>query len=118
MTLSKRAKASASKGSLVHKDVQGEPQPSPSKGWFVYLLECADNTYYAGVAPDLDQRLKKHNSGRGAKYTRGRRPVRLAWSQGCGSYAEARALEAQLKGWGREKKRQLVAGSLIFPQRK
>jgi len=89
-----------------------------SKRWIVYLLICADNTYYAGVAPDLDLRLKKHNAGRGAKYTRGRRPVRLVWSHPCDSYAEARALEAQLKGWSRAKKDRLVAGSLIFPQGK
>ncbi len=38
-----------------------------SKGWFVYLLECADGTYYTGVAPDLEERLRKHNAGRGAK---------------------------------------------------
>ncbi|MGH9863309.1 MAG: GIY-YIG nuclease family protein [Candidatus Acidiferrales bacterium] len=59
ITLSKRAAASA------------------SKGWFVYLLECADGTYYTGVAPDVEERLQKHNAARGAKYTRGRRPVRL-----------------------------------------
>ncbi len=85
---------------------------SESKGWHVYLLECADGTYYAGVAPDLDARLKKHNAGRGAKYTRGRTPVRLVWCQLCDSYAAARAAEAQLKGWDREKKGLLVVGSL------
>ncbi|MGH9863132.1 MAG: GIY-YIG nuclease family protein [Candidatus Acidiferrales bacterium] len=94
MTLSKGAAASA------------------SKGWFCYLLKCADGTYYAGVAPNLEERLRKHNTGRGAKYTRGRRPVRLVWSRPCHSYAAARALEAQLKGWSRKKKRQLIAGSL------
>ena len=105
MTLSKRAAASASKGS--------ERAPATeSKGWSCYLLECADGTYYTGVAPDLEERLKKHNAGRGAKYTRGRTPVRLVWSQHCSSYAAARALEAQLKGWSREKKRRLARGSL------
>ena len=89
-----------------------------AKGWFCYLLECADGTYYAGVAPDLQERLRKHNAGRGAKYTRGRRPVRLVWSKPCASYGEARTLEAQLKDWSREKKRALIAGSLIFPQGK
>ena len=82
------------------------------KSWFCYLLQCADGTYYAGVAPDVEERLKKHNARRGAKYTRGRTPVRLIWSQRCGSYAAARALEAQLKRWSRGKKRQLIAGSL------
>jgi len=39
------------------------------KSWFLYLLECADGTYYVGVAPNLEERLKKHNAGRGAKST-------------------------------------------------
>ncbi len=85
---------------------------SESKGWFCYLLQCADGTYYAGVATDLDDRLREHQAGQGAKYTRGRRPVRLAWSQRCARYGEARALEARLKSWSREKKQQLVMGSL------
>jgi len=76
------------------------------------LLECADGTYYVGVATDLKDRLLQHNKGQGARYTRGRRPVRLVWSQSCANYAEARALEARLKRWSREKKKQLVAGSL------
>lgn len=87
-------------------------KPTESKGWFCYLLKCADGTYYTGVAPDLQERLRKHNAGRGAKYTRGRRPVRLVWSRLCDSYAQARALEAQLKGWSRERKQRLVAASL------
>jgi len=88
-----------------------------SKGWIVYILICADSTYYTGVAPDLERRLKKHNSGRGAKYTRGRRPVRLVWSHRCDSYTEARALEAQLKRWSRARKERLVAGSIrLVPQ--
>ena len=89
---------------------------SESKGWFVYLLQCADRTYYAGVAPDLEARLQKHNSGRGAKYTRGRRPVRLVWSRRCPSYGQARAMEAELKRWSRAKKRQLVLGAVRLRQ--
>jgi putative endonuclease len=83
-----------------------------SKGWSCYLLECADSSYYVGVSDDVQERLDEHNSGIGAKHTRLRRPVRLVWSQGCESYAEARTLEARLKGWSREKKRKLVMGSL------
>ena len=82
------------------------------KSWFLYLLVCADGSYYSGVARDLEERLRKHYAGRGAKYTSDRRPVRLAWCMASESYTEARALEAQLKGWSREKKKRLVAGSL------
>ena len=90
---------------------------SESKGWSCYLLQCADGSYYVGVATDLAERLEEHNSGRGAKHTRLRTPVSLAWSQECRTYAEARALEARLKGWGREKKRRLILGSLRLDQR-
>jgi len=85
---------------------------SESKGWFCYLLQCADKTYYVGVATDLAKRLAKHNAGHAAKYTRGRLPVRVVWSQPCRSYAAARALEAQLKRWSRARKQQLATGSL------
>ncbi|MDH5680208.1 MAG: GIY-YIG nuclease family protein, partial [Spirochaetota bacterium] len=45
--------------------------------WLVYLLECADNSYYCGVTNDLNKRLTDHNSGKGAKYTRSRLPVKV-----------------------------------------
>jgi len=71
---------------------------SESKGWSCYILECADHSYYVGVATDVPQREREHNSGLGAKHTRLRRPVRLVWSQACVGYPEAPALEARLKG--------------------
>ncbi len=89
---------------------------SESKGWPCYLIQCADGSYYVGVATDLQERLEEHNSGRGAKHTRLRRPVMVAWSQECGRYAEARGLEARLKGWSRDKKRRLAVGSLRLDQ--
>jgi len=85
---------------------------SESKGWSCYILECADHSYYVGVATDVPQREREHNSGRGARHTRMRRPVRAVWSRACFSYAQARSLEARLKGWSRAKKRLLLAGSL------
>jgi len=51
--------------------------------WGVYLLECADDTLYCGVTPDMEQRLAAHNEGKGAKYTRGRLPVSLVAFSGC-----------------------------------
>ena len=85
---------------------------SESKGWSCYFLECTDSSYYVGVATHVRERVEEHNAGHGARHTRLRLPVRLVWSQGCVSYATARALEARLKGWSREKKRRLVAGTL------
>jgi putative endonuclease len=47
------------------------------KSWFVYMLECSDGTIYTGITNDIAARIKKHNSGKGAKYTRARGPVTL-----------------------------------------
>ena len=49
-----------------------------ARSWYVYLVECRDGTFYTGVACDVERRLAEHNSGRGARYTRGRAPVTLA----------------------------------------
>ena len=64
---------------------------------FVYILRCADGTLYTGYARDLKQREQVHNNGRGAKYTRGRRPVRLVYSEACRSVTQALKREHQLK---------------------
>jgi len=66
------------------------------KDWFCYLLECADGSYYVGVAADMKGRLEEHEAGRGTRHTRLRRPVRLVWFQRYASYRQARALEARL----------------------
>lgn len=49
--------------------------------FWVYIVECSDGSYYTGYTPDLDRRIKLHNAGKGAKYTRDRRPVKLIWSK-------------------------------------
>jgi len=85
---------------------------SESKGWSCYILERADQSYYVGVATDVQQGEVEHSTGRAAKHTRLRRPVRLVWSRECSTYARARALEARLEGWSRAKKKLLIEGSL------
>jgi putative endonuclease len=67
--------------------------------WFVYLLECADSTLYCGVTTDLERRLAEHNGERpgGARYTRSRRPVRLAASARFANRSAACAMEARIK---------------------
>ncbi|WP_338054578.1 GIY-YIG nuclease family protein [Seongchinamella unica] len=67
--------------------------------WTVYVLECADGTLYTGVARDMSRRLRQHNgelSG-GPRYTRGRRPVRLLWSESAADRSLAQAREAAIK---------------------
>ena len=77
--------------------------------WHVYLLRCADGSLYAGITTDLERRLAEHNAGRaGAKYTRSRRPVVLAWSEPAVDRADASRREHALKKLGREAKEKLV----------
>lgn len=78
--------------------------------WLVYILLCSDNTYYVGSTNDLDKRVARHNSGDGAKYTRGRRPLKIAWFEACASRSEALIREMQIKKWTREKKEKLIVG--------
>jgi len=78
------------------------------KPWHVYILRCADGTLYTGITNDLEKRLKAHNTGKGAKYTRSRKPVELAWNKHMKTGTAARKLEAKIKSWTRAKKQQLI----------
>jgi len=77
--------------------------------YFVYIVKCADNTFYTGCTPDLAERLALHNQGKGAKYTRGRGPVKLVWRQECGSRGQALSREAGIKRLTRRQKIRLIA---------
>ncbi|PJI83157.1 GIY-YIG nuclease family protein [Polynucleobacter brandtiae] len=73
--------------------------------WLVYLLECADGSYYAGITNRLEHRLEAHNSGEGARYTRSRRPVTVIATQTHSDRSEASKAEARLKRLPRSQKR-------------
>ncbi len=75
--------------------------------WFVYLLECSDLTLYTGITNSLTKRVEKHNSGKGAKYTRGRTPVKLLKFWTCQSKGDALRLEYKIKQLSREEKLKL-----------
>ena len=75
---------------------------------FVYIVRCSDNTLYTGWAVDVAARVKVHNAGRGAKYTRARRPVRLVYSEKIPSRAEAMRRERQIKKYPRARKLELA----------
>lgn len=77
---------------------------------FVYLVRCADQTFYVGQTADLQSRIALHNAGLGSRYTADRRPVVLVHSEELPTHAAARARERQLKRWTVEKKAALVAG--------
>lgn len=78
--------------------------------WVLYILECADGTLYTGITNDLDQRLQKHENGTGAKYTKGRGPFKLAYTENLKDRSEASKREIAVKGLGREEKLKLIAG--------
>ena len=75
---------------------------------FVYIVRCADGTLYTGYARDPDARAKTHNRGRGAKYTAGRRPVMLVYTEACRSLGDALRRERQLKRLSRLRKETLI----------
>jgi len=79
--------------------------------WVCYFLRCADGTLYCGITNDIDRRLAAHNAGEGAKYTRGRVPVTLAYSEICTDKSSALKREMELKRLPREKKLLLIKAS-------
>ncbi len=78
--------------------------------WTVYILRCRDGSLYTGITSDLDARLAAHNAGKGAKYTRARLPVTVAWKRGRQPPTDARRLEYALKQLSRDEKLALVEG--------
>ncbi len=79
--------------------------------WQVYIVQCADDTLYTGVTNHLDQRLENHNSGKGAKYTRVRLPVKLVYAEVCKNRSAASQREWAIKQFSRLDKLKLIASS-------
>lgn len=92
--------------------LDAEKTSLPAEGkpdtWFLYLLECADGTYYTGITKDLDHRLKMHASGKASRYTRVRRPVKVLYSEMCDGRTRALVRECEVKAYPRKKKEALV----------
>ena len=80
------------------------------KEGYVYILECSDGTFYTGSTINLETRLKQHQSGKGAKHTRARLPVKLVYAQRFSRIQEAFYREKQIQGWSRLKKLALIKG--------
>lgn len=72
--------------------------------WTVYILRCVDGSLYTGITTNVEERIKKHNLGKGAAYTRSHRPVILVWQEVATSESAARKREAEIKGWTRQRK--------------
>jgi putative endonuclease len=77
--------------------------------WHVYIVRCSDHSLYTGCTNDLAKRLAAHNTGKGARYTRSRRPVELVWSVRVKDRSAALSREARLKQLTRPEKLALVA---------
>ena len=77
---------------------------------YAYIVECADGSYYCGYTNDLENRIKKHNQGKGAKYTRGRLPVVLVYYEVFASKEEAMSREWHIKRLSRKEKLRLIQG--------
>ena len=87
----------------------GSPATANTK-WFVYILRCADDSLYTGVTTDVDKRLKQHNGieKNGAKYTRGRQPVRLVYQEDSVSRTSACQREHAIKSLKKHEKERII----------
>ncbi len=83
--------------------------------WYLYILRCGDGSLYTGITTDVEKRLEAHRSGKGAKYTRGRGPLELAYRESCGSHSEALKREWEVKALSREEKLALCALKTPLP---
>ncbi len=81
------------------------------KSWYVYILRCRDDSLYTGMTNDLQHRLAAHNAGKGAKYTRGRRPVEMVYHEQFASESEARRREYRIKQLNRKEKLCLISAA-------
>ena len=89
-------------------------QTDSTKVYYAYMVECADGTLYSGFTTNLEKRVAVHNSGKGAKYTRSRLPVKLVYFEVFDSKQEAQRREWQLKQLTRSKKLELIEGTKKF----
>ena len=82
----------------------------------VYILRCADNSYYTGIAADVDRRIAEHeNSPRGAKYLKGRGPLTLVYSETVGNRSIASRVEHRIKKLSRSDKEELIGDRTSLP---
>lgn len=80
------------------------------KQWVVYMLECGDGSLYTGITDDFEKRFKAHREGKGAKYTRGRGPLKLRYMERCETHSDALRREYALKQLPRSGKIKLCEG--------
>lgn len=72
--------------------------------WFVYVIQCSDGSFYTGATNNLKKRFLEHKTGKGGRYTRSHKPVKIVYSESFLTKSEALKKEAEIKSWRREKK--------------
>lgn len=88
--------------------IEGPAEITNMKRAWVYILKCADGSYYTGHTTNLELRIRQHESGEGSSWTKNRLPIELVFSQEMANKDEAFSAETQLKGWSRAKKEALI----------
>ena len=78
------------------------------KQWVVYILRCGDGTLYTGITTDVEKRFAAHSSGKGAKYTRGRGPLEVVYTEECEDHSAALKRELAVKALSREEKERMI----------
>ena len=76
--------------------------------YYVYILRCSDDTLYTGITTDPERRLREHNEGPGAKYTRSRRPVEMVYTETAADRSEASKRETEIKKFSRAQKLEMI----------
>lgn len=76
--------------------------------WFTYILLCEDGSYYTGSTNNIEKRLKDHTNGKGARYTKSHKPVKIVYKERFATKSKALKREAEIKSWTRKKKKNLI----------
>jgi len=88
--------------------------------WYVYIVKCNDSSFYTGISNNVEERVREHNAGKGAKYTRTRKPVSLLYTEAFPTKSKAQSREAEIKHLGRGNKKRLIkfgAHQLMYEKR-
>ena len=85
---------------------------TPEQVWYLYLIECEDGSLYTGITTDVERRYAQHVAGKGARYTRMKKPVRLVGFRECGTKSEALKAEVLMKKTPRHQKSTSLQGVL------
>jgi len=86
--------------------------------WYLYILLCEDNSLYTGITNNLKKRFSEHKNGKGGRYTRSHKPIKLIYKQQFLTRSEALKREAEIKSWTREKKiKKFFSNILLGKQR-